>query len=321
MERKTYFFGGMTLDPQASELRDSSGGAVPLQPQPYDVLRLLVEASGQLVSHAQLRQAIWGDTIVEYDQGIYFCIRQIRRALTNHAPGIEFVETVPRRGYRLAVDVKTPPVHNRVPLRWTVAAGLAAVATVSFFASARNLVPPTVVPEAIHAYRLAESHLANNPEESDLLKADSLLSRALEYDPTFNRARARLAYVMLEKRYQGATPDPKADVSHWIAGAELDDPAWILVKGYDQFLSGDLEAAAVTLEELVSNDNAPQETFMLLGRVFNAQGDRVNALRYMRMGLWRTPNSRPLATGVAEAYRELGDTENADRFFELAAEI
>src|SRR3954468_21581912 len=74
-------FGKFQLDPHAGKLlRD--GRPVKIQPQPLRVLRILAERPGEIVSREHLRDRIWGEaTFVEFDQGLNYCIRQIRVAL------------------------------------------------------------------------------------------------------------------------------------------------------------------------------------------------------------------------------------------------
>jgi DNA-binding winged helix-turn-helix (wHTH) protein len=74
-------FGEFELDSQSGELfRD--GRPVRIQAQPLRVLGILLERRGEIVSREQLRARIWGDaTLVEFDQGLNYAIRQIRLAL------------------------------------------------------------------------------------------------------------------------------------------------------------------------------------------------------------------------------------------------
>jgi DNA-binding winged helix-turn-helix (wHTH) protein/Tol biopolymer transport system component len=97
-------------------LRD--GEPVRIQPQPLRVLEALVERPGEIISREELRTRIWGDaTFVEFDQGLNYCIRQIRLALRDNALNPMYVETLPKQGYRLIAAV-TPDVRaaNAAPM-------------------------------------------------------------------------------------------------------------------------------------------------------------------------------------------------------------
>jgi TolB-like protein/DNA-binding winged helix-turn-helix (wHTH) protein len=93
-------FGAFELDAASGVLR-KWGIAVKLHPQPFRVLRLLVENPGQPVTRERIRQCLWGDnTFVDFERGINFCVNQIRAALGDDAGNPKYVETLPRCGYR-----------------------------------------------------------------------------------------------------------------------------------------------------------------------------------------------------------------------------
>jgi len=98
-------FGAFALDLRAGELlRD--GRRVRLSPQPFKLLALLVERSGELVTREEIRLHLWGgDTFVEFDRALSFSIGQIRAALGDAAGSPRYVLTVPRRGYRFIAPV------------------------------------------------------------------------------------------------------------------------------------------------------------------------------------------------------------------------
>src|SRR5579862_3932590 len=114
-------FGSFELDSEAGELR-RNGDRVKLPPQPFRVLELLVERGGEVLSRNEIRERIWrDDTFVDFDQGLNFCIRQIREALGDTAATPRFIETLPRRGYRFLRPVETPvPVSPQTLTRLIV---------------------------------------------------------------------------------------------------------------------------------------------------------------------------------------------------------
>jgi DNA-binding winged helix-turn-helix (wHTH) protein/tetratricopeptide (TPR) repeat protein len=106
-ERVVFRFGAFELDPEAADLRQH-GDVVKLPPQPFKVLEVLVRRAGAVVTRAEIREHVWcDDTFVDFDQGLNFCIRQIREALGDTADAPRFIETLPRRGYRFLVPVTT----------------------------------------------------------------------------------------------------------------------------------------------------------------------------------------------------------------------
>lgn len=93
-------FGNYELDSRSGKLL-CDGQPVKIQPQPLRVLAVLAEHPGEIVSREQLRERIWGDaTFVEFDQGLNYCIRQIRVALGDDALEPAYIETLPKQGYR-----------------------------------------------------------------------------------------------------------------------------------------------------------------------------------------------------------------------------
>jgi Tol biopolymer transport system component/DNA-binding winged helix-turn-helix (wHTH) protein len=84
-----------------------SGIRVPIQDQPFQVLRLLLEAEGRVVTRDQLRSALWPeDTFVDFEHGVNTAVKKLRQALEDSAESPKFVETLPRIGYRFIVSVE-----------------------------------------------------------------------------------------------------------------------------------------------------------------------------------------------------------------------
>lgn len=106
--RRFLRFSDFELDLESGKLR-RDGVALKLQPQPFKVLALLVAHPGEVVTREQLRSELWGDeTFVDFEQGLNFCIRQIRAVLNDDAKSPLYIETLPRRGYRLIVPAEPP---------------------------------------------------------------------------------------------------------------------------------------------------------------------------------------------------------------------
>jgi TolB-like protein/Tfp pilus assembly protein PilF len=101
-------FGDFEFDDQAFQLR-RAGALLRLQQQPARVLAFLLSHRGSLVTREQIRLAIWGeDTFVDFEQGLNFCIRQIRLALNDQAENPLYIETLPRLGYRFVAKIEKP---------------------------------------------------------------------------------------------------------------------------------------------------------------------------------------------------------------------
>ena len=137
-------FGDFTFDPATGELRGPAT-VTRLQPQVAALLEFLLEHAEAVVSRAELQARLWPDTTVEFDDGLNFCIRQLRIALGDDANAPRYIETLPRRGYRfllpVTIDGAQPAVAQRS--RRPLAAGLTLLAVVVVIAvlASRGLLP------------------------------------------------------------------------------------------------------------------------------------------------------------------------------------
>jgi TolB-like protein/DNA-binding winged helix-turn-helix (wHTH) protein len=120
---RVFRFGVFEADVHAGELR-KNGAKVPLQEQPFQVLAALLQRPGELVWREDLRQEVWPqDTYVEFDHALNTAVKKIRIALGDCANSPEYVETIPKRGYRFLVPVEVvddPELSKRA--EWNAAA-------------------------------------------------------------------------------------------------------------------------------------------------------------------------------------------------------
>jgi Tol biopolymer transport system component/DNA-binding winged helix-turn-helix (wHTH) protein len=117
-----------------------SGFRIRLQDQPFQVLALLVERAGQVVTRQEMQEKLWsGDTFVAFDEGLNTAIKKVRVALSDNAENPRFVETVPKVGYRFIAPV-TP-------------------------VSADTLEPPSLVPagDAVEAVQIKAPPVVTSP--------------------------------------------------------------------------------------------------------------------------------------------------------------
>ncbi len=93
-------FGVFEADLHAGELR-KAGVKIKLQKQPFQILQMLLEHPGEVITREQLQKAIWPpDTFVDFEQGLHSAIKRLREAVGDSADTPRFIETVPGRGYR-----------------------------------------------------------------------------------------------------------------------------------------------------------------------------------------------------------------------------
>jgi cholera toxin transcriptional activator len=102
-------FGDFELDLQTGAL-SRNGTSTRLQGQPLQLLELLLQEPGQLVTREEIQQQLWPDgTVVEFEHSVNAAVKRLRAALGDDADKPIFIETIPRRGYRFIA-----PVENSV---------------------------------------------------------------------------------------------------------------------------------------------------------------------------------------------------------------
>src|SRR5580765_3402143 len=110
-------FGTYEVDLRLGELR-KNGIRVKLTGQPFQILVILLEHPGDLVTREHLQRRLWpSDTFVDFDRGLNAAINRVREALGDSAENPRFVETLPRRGYRfIAPLVALRPTSATLPI-------------------------------------------------------------------------------------------------------------------------------------------------------------------------------------------------------------
>ena len=98
--------GAFELHLKSGDLRQGAQ-RIHLQGQPFQILLMLVERAGELVTREEIKKKLWpNDTVVEFDDSIHTALKKLRQALGDAADNPKYVETVARRGYRLIVPVE-----------------------------------------------------------------------------------------------------------------------------------------------------------------------------------------------------------------------
>jgi TolB-like protein/Tfp pilus assembly protein PilF len=106
-------FGSFELDVRSRELRHG-GTRVRLQEQPFEILRVMLERPGDVVTRDELRQRLWPDgTFVDFEHSLNAAVKRLRAALGDDADNPRFVETLPRRGYRFIAALEAAAVEAR----------------------------------------------------------------------------------------------------------------------------------------------------------------------------------------------------------------
>jgi len=115
-----FAFGIYEADPASGELR-KNGMKVRIQEQPFQILLMLLQHPGEVISRDELRLRLWpADTFVDFDHGLNTAINKLREAVGDSASNPRFVETLARRGYRFIAPVRVidarPPAAVPEPI-------------------------------------------------------------------------------------------------------------------------------------------------------------------------------------------------------------
>jgi DNA-binding winged helix-turn-helix (wHTH) protein len=128
-------FDVFEVDLRAQELY-KSGKKVKLQIQPFQVLALLLERPGDVVTREELQKRLWpADTFVDFDHSLNTAVKKLRQALGDDIKKPRFVETLPKRGYRFLGAVKGGPAAGS----GTEAGALAGVSTTGAGAARKSI--------------------------------------------------------------------------------------------------------------------------------------------------------------------------------------
>src|SRR5215472_4560055 len=122
-------FGTFEADMRAGELR-KQGVRIRLQDQPFQVLAVLLQRPGDVVTREELRSQIWPeDTFVDFDNSLNTAINKLRESLGDSADNPRFIETLPRRGYRFIAPVTSDHKKKRPSLAadWRLAGAVVVV--------------------------------------------------------------------------------------------------------------------------------------------------------------------------------------------------
>ena len=107
-------FGTFEVDLAAGELR-KNGVKLKLTGQPFQVLAVLLERPGEVVTREELQKRLWPDTFVDVDHNLNTAINKIREVLGDSAESPRFVETLPRRGYRFVAPLDSADNSAKLP--------------------------------------------------------------------------------------------------------------------------------------------------------------------------------------------------------------
>ena len=320
-------FGVFELDYHNRQLR-REGRPLKLQEQPLQVLALLLEHPGDLVTRSDIRSRLWpADTFVDFDNSLNAAVNRLREALGDSAENPRFVETVPRRGYKFIAPVVVGGVSVGERFRWggqpRIVAGVAAIVLALAVAGvwgAWRARPAALPPraEALDAYMNARYHIGRVTAR-DTAEAITLLEKAVTVDPSFARGLAELSRAYRQKAFY-FSDDPEALQKRAFVAAEKAlelDPGladahlargFLLWSNYKHF---DHRGAIQEYRRALESDPSLDEAHHQLGNVFMHIGLLERAAEEMQRAVALNPTNALAQFHLAAAQEYLGQYEEA----------
>ena len=295
----------------------SQDGTVTLEPKVMDLLVLLSREPGRVMPRSVIEQTLWPDTIVGEDT-VARTVSRLRRALGDSAQAPGYIETLPKRGYRLIAAVErtgeaeTPAeqgARRRVP--WLVTA-LLALAVLAGTVAVLNVFPTPPPAEAdVLTERAGDLYMRFTRADNEA--AIVLYERALAADKDHARAQAGLANALVQRVVRwphrpGATP----------AGADSLGEALDIGLTQTPVAAETLVRAAAMAERAVRLAPRDPDALKALGLTLTAQGDLDRAERIYRRAVDMDEDAWESLINLGEIQQMRGDQRGAVAVFEQA---
>ena len=215
-------FGDFVIDFESFELR-KHGIRLKLQDQPFQILKLLLQRQGQLVTRQELYAALWAEsTFVDFENGLNAAVRRLRDVLIDSADQPRYIETLPRRGYRFIAPVEVlaaAPAVGAQALRTTreemtpddSAHGLSAPSA-ALENSQKKFWPRAIVPMcvlvltlALGAFTIRSRVLARRPPDNRVFSIAVLPLQNLSGDPAQDFFADGMTYALITNLARSGT--------------------------------------------------------------------------------------------------------------------
>ncbi|MEM7083972.1 MAG: tetratricopeptide repeat protein [Pseudomonadota bacterium] len=310
-EAKPFRLGPWRVEPESGRL-SKEDQAITLEPQLMALLTFLAETPDKVRSREALERALWTNMVVGEDT-VARAVSRLRRALGDSARSPEFIETLPKRGYRLIAAV-SPDVDDPAPLerhkrlwprRLLTLAAIGVLATYVAFSSPYFSQPAP--PDALSQDVARANDLYMRFTRADNEAAIGLYERVLSIEPKHADAQAGLANALVQRviRYprdttrtgasslaealdQGLTqqPDSVAVLERAAAMAERavrlapKDPDAVKALAFVYTAQGDLDRAISLYQNVLDLDNKAWAALINLGEIANIRNEPKQAIAY-----------------------------------------
>lgn len=260
-----YNFAEFRFVPETQELF-RNGLLIAIPPKQADLLTLFLRNPTKLLSRQRIKDEVWGDTVVEFDQSLNFAIKGLRQVLGDNSQSPMFIETIPRKGYRFKV---TPRITSEEDINslsntkdtnrsaWILGAAFGLAATLSFslwfsgIGQSTNSPQETVTSEVNSTFKRA-LYLFEKAETNAFKNSTSLFVKHIEQYPRDGVAHALLAIALIKSKQ--SADEQELALMH-IESAELhapNSPETKLARAqYYFYIDWDVKRALKLTEEVV----------------------------------------------------------------------
>ena len=289
-------------------------GVRTLEPKVMDLLFLLASRPGEVVTKEEIGEALWPDVHVGGDS-LTRCVFKLRKALDDDPKAPRYIETIPKRGYRLKATeaVSSPPAAAAPATRrrnWAIAAFVVGVLTV--LAGVLLLKPPPAVIDPVALTAQADD-LYFQINRADNEQAIALYERALKVKPGHAAAQAGLANALVQQVIRWSAPPGPADARSTNLGRAL-------ASGVTRTPEARRKLGRASRLAEAAVEGAPQlpAAWKALGFVRSAQGDFPAALEAHRTAARLDPDAWDALINLADLYSLKGEPEISLLYLESA---
>lgn len=330
-------FDRITIDVGAMSVIRADGSRIQLRSKTFRVLHHLISNPGRDISKDELIGAVWTDTAVVEDV-IVQSIKDIRRALGDDVRNPSFIRTIPKIGYRFiavqrsaeTVSLTGSVVRRRIR---PVLALCTVLIVLLIFATSFTLKPvltdaaearpfSNVLTPNLEAYRyytlgVEKAQSLHNQDAIDLFE------RAIELDPKFAMAHARIGYAYAVTWDLVDKGKPYLETAFQLSD-RLTEKDRLQIAGWYSIANLDYPAAIDIYRELVSRDPLDSESRYQLSHLLRGENLMSEAIEMAEKGLQIDPSSKKLYNQLGGLLSSIGDHEGAiaahKRFVELSGE-
>jgi transcriptional activator of cad operon len=313
---KRVTIGDWQVDATANRISGEAGN-VELEPRVMDLLMLLAERPGEVISKDEIAAALWGEVHVN-DDALTRTVFKLRKALGDDARNALYVATVPKRGYRLVAEVSTPADRLAARAeRWRRGFGVFAVLLAVLFVGMLGwgliFGDADDIARLVSGDRLARANgFYHQYTRADNEAARRLYESVLEDEPDNAAALAGLANALTQRliRFQGA--ESESDVRSSLSQAL--EEGWL----ESEATRAGLERAVALARRATELDPSHARAWRALGLAVSAAGEFSWAERSYERALVIDPDDWGTMINLSELYRLMGQPERSTPYLEQA---